>query len=283
MDRRLLTGLWAGGALILASGSAAAQENSLFPGFGMNDFVFVEDNWYLTLGLGVTVEPSYAGGSEYRGVPFPVINLAKGRELYDFQSVDDSSSLTFFDWNGFSGGPAWGFNLGRDEDAAAKLNGLSDVDPAFELGGFLQWFPVSWFRLRGELRYGMGGFSGWVGDVGADFIAAYGPWRFSLGPRLNLGSSGYMDAFYGVTPAQSQVAAYFDNPVPVYQPGSGIESWGITAQMTRDLGKGFTWGVYGTYLRVADVAADSPLTTNANQFEAGFSLSYAFNLGKAWW
>lgn len=284
MGGRTRIGLCAGSALVLAAACPAhAQENNLFPGFKAPDFIFVEDNWYLTLGIGVRVEPSYPGGNEYRGLPYPVISLSKGRELYDFQSVDDSSSIGLFDNGYFSAGLAWSLNWGREEDAASKLVGLGDVDPTVEVGGFLQWFPVSWFRMRGELRYGVGGFSGWVGDAGADFIAPYGPWRFALGPRVSFSGSGYMDAFYGISPTQSAVSSYFVNPLPVYQPGGGIESWGVTAQMTRDMGKGFMWGMYGTYSRLVGDAGNSPLTINENQFEAGMSLSYSFNLGKAWW
>lgn len=284
MRLRTFAGMGLGAMAMLGAHAAEAGDlNTLIPGFKAPEFVFAEDNWYLTLGLGVKVETSYPGGDQYRGVPFPVINLAKGKELYDFQSVDDSSSITLFDISGFSAGPAWSFNFGRDEDVASNLAGLGNVDPTFELGGFVQWFPVSWFRLRGEMRYGLGGFDGWVGDVGADFIAANGPWRFALGPRLAFGGNGYMEAFYGVTPFQSAVTGYFGNPIAPYQASGGIETWGVTAQVTRYMGNGFTLGAYGSYNRVVGDAADSPLTQSSNQFEAGMSLSYAFNLGKAWW
>lgn len=284
MGVRTFARLCLGAMALVGAGSAQAGDlPNLIPGFKAPEFVFAEDNWYLTLGLGVKAEAAYAGSDQYRGVPFPVINLAKGKELYDFQSVDDSSSITLFDVHGFSAGPAWSLNLGRDEDDAFELAGLGDVSPTFELGGFAQWFPVSWFRLRGELRYGMGGFSGFVGNAGADFIAANGPWRFALGPRIAFGGNGFMEAFYGVTPSQSAIAGYFGNPIASYNATSGIETWGVTAQMTRYMGDGFTWGMYGSYNRVVGDAADSPLTQNANQFEFGMSLSYAFNLGKSWW
>lgn len=284
MGVRTFAGMCLGALAIVGADVAKADDlSTLIPGFKAPEFVFDPNNWYLTLGLGVRFENSYPGGDQYRAVPFPVINLAKGKELYDFQSVDDSSSITFFDIHGFSAGPAWSLNLGRDEDVAGNLAGLGDVKPTFELGGFVQWFPVSWFRLRGEMLYGMGGFDGWVGNAGADFIAANGPWRFAIGPRVNFAGNGYMEAFYGVTPFQSTVATYFANPLPTYQASSGIETWGVTAQVTRYMGNGFTLGAYGSYNRVVGDAADSPLTQNANQFEAGMSLSYAFNLGKSWW
>ncbi|TCT02677.1 outer membrane protein [Aquabacter spiritensis] len=269
--------------MALASVPAVAADAFLIPGFKAPEFTYVEDNWYLTLGLGVRVQPSYPGGQQYLGVPFPVINLSKGRELYDFQSVDDSSSIALFDNGSISTGAAWSLNFGRDEDDSPHLTGLGDVDPTFELGGFVQWFPVNWFRFRGELRYGMGGFSGWVADLGADFIVPYEQWRFSLGPRLSFAGSGYMDTFYGVTASQAAVASFYGNALPIYRPSSGLDSWGLTAQMTRNFGDGFTWGMYATYANLVGSASDSPVTSNRNQFEAGMSLSYAFNLGKAWW
>lgn len=283
---RIFAGLCAGVALMVGAASARVEAQEVLdqiPGFRAPDFVFSEDSWYLNVGLGVMVQPKYSGSDQYTALPFPVINLAKGAELYDFNSVDDRSSITLFDFKGFSGGAAWGFNLGRDEDDSSDLAGLGDVSPSFEAGGFLQWFPVSWFRLRGEFLYGMGGFNGWVGSAGADFIAANGPWRFSLGPRVNFAGNEYMEAFFGITPTQSAVSRYFGNYIPSYQASSGIESWGATAQVTKYIGKGFTWGMYANYSRLAGDAADSPLTQSANQFEAGMSLSYAINLGKSWW
>lgn len=284
MGGRKLVSLCVGAAMCLGGGAAVAQEVlDQIPGFRAPEFVYDKNNWYLNVGVGVMVQPRFSGADQYTVLPFPVISLAKGGELYDFNSVDDRSSIALFDFSGFSGGAAWGVNLGRDEEDGNELAGLGNVNPSFEAGGFLQWFPVSWFRLRGEFLYGMGGFSGWVGSAGADFIAANGPWRFAVGPRVNFAGSGYMDAFFGITPTQSAVATYFGNALPAYQPSSGVESWGVTAQVTKYLGKGFTWGMYGTYGRLVGDAADSPLTQNANQFEAGMSISYAINLGKAWW
>ena len=57
----------------------------------------------------------------------------------------------------------------------------------------------------------------------------------------------------------------------------------MTAQVTKQLGNGFTAGMYGTYLNLLGGAADSPLTQNTNQFEAGVSLTYSFNVGKGFW
>lgn len=283
---RTLAGLCVGVALAVGGVSAPVQAQEVLdqiPGFRAPEFVFDENSWYLSVGVGVLVQPKFSGSDQYTGVPFPVFSLAKGGELYDFNSVDDSSSITLLDFNGFSGGAAWGFNLGRNEDSGEQLAGLGEVSPSFEAGGFLQWFPVSWFRLRGEFLYGMGGFNGWVGNAGADFIAANGPWRFALGPRVNFAGSDYMETFFGITPTQSAIAGFFGNPLPAYQPNSGVESWGVTAQVTKYLGKGFTWGMYGNYSRLVGDAADSPLTQSANQFEAGMSISYAINLGKSWW
>ncbi len=58
---------------------------------------------------------------------------------------------------------------------------------------------------------------------------------------------------------------------------------GATAQLTKNFGNGFEAGVYGSYYRLVGDASDSPLTPVSNQFIAGVSLSYTFNMGKSWW
>ncbi len=94
-----------------------------------------------------------------------------------------TTSIAFFDTGRFRhrcGGQA---GLGRDQDDNAKLRGLGDVGTSVELGGFAEWYAFDWLRLRGELRYGFGGYEGLMGDLAADFIIPYQSWRFAVGPR----------------------------------------------------------------------------------------------------
>lgn len=242
-----------------------------------------QEDWYLTIGGSIRAVPEYPGSDDYTASPKLIFNISKASSLNAFRSVDDNPSIAFFDTGRFRIGAVGKLDLGRDQDDNAKLRGLGDVGTSVELGGFAEWYAFDWLRLRGELRYGFGGYEGLMGDLAADFIIPYQSWRFAVGPRLSFASSGYMQAYYGVTPLQAVSARFVGNPLPVYSAGGGLDAWGATAQLTKNFGNGFEAGVYGSYYRLVGDASDSPLTQSSNQFIAGVSLSYTFNMGKSWW
>ncbi|GGF83450.1 hypothetical protein GCM10007301_49400 [Azorhizobium oxalatiphilum] len=241
------------------------------------------EDWYLTIGASAKVVPDYPGSDDYGFAPGFIFRISKASGLNVFRSVDDNPSIALFDTGRFRIGAVGRLDWGRDEDDSDRLRGLGDVDMSVELGGFAEWYAMDWLRLRGELRYGFGGFSGLMGDLAADVIVPYESWRFAVGPRLKFASSGYMQEYFGVTPWQSFSATYLLNPLPIYNAGGGVQSWGATAQLTKNFGNGYEAGVFASYNRLVGDAADSPLTDSANQFTAGMSLSYTFNMGKAWW
>lgn len=242
-----------------------------------------QEDWYLTIGGAARAVPEYPGSSDYTFSPKLILGLSKASSLNSFRSVDDNPSIALYDTGRFRIGAVGKLDWGRDEDDSSRLNGLGNVDTSFEAGAFTEWYPMDWLRLRGELRYGMGGFSGLMGDLAADVIIPYQSWRLAVGPRLSFAGSGYMEAYYGVTPMQSLSSRLVGASLPVYQAGGGIDSYGATAQLTKNFGNGYEAGVFGTYTRLVGDAADSPITQDANQFIAGVSLSYTFNIGKSWW
>ncbi|MEP9366902.1 MipA/OmpV family protein [Xanthobacter sp. VNH20] len=277
-----LVTLCATGLSFAAPGSAAAADvapvTTIFDAASQP-----KEDWYVTIGGSGNIVPQYPGSETYELRPGFIFSLEKASELNTFHSIDDNPSIAFLDTGRFRIGAVGRIDWGRDEDNSDRLTGLGNLDPSLEVGGYSEWYPVDWLRLRGELRYGFGGYEGWVGDLGADVIIPYESWRFAIGPRLAFGSSAYQNAYFGVTPFQSLSANFLGNPTPVYQASSGLYSWGATAQLTKNFGKGFTAGVFGTYGRLVGDAADSPLTQSSNQFMAGVSLAYTFNIGKTWW
>ncbi|MEP9351147.1 MipA/OmpV family protein [Xanthobacter sp. KR7-225] len=243
----------------------------------------VNEDWYMTVGVSGAAEPSYPGADNYAFRPGLIFSIRKASQLNVFRSIDDNPSLAVFDTGNFRVGAVGRIDWGRDASDSSRLLGLGDVDPALEAGGFAEWYVTDWLRTRAELRYGVGGFEGIRGLLGADVILPYGQWRFAVGPRLTYGGSGYMETYFGVSAAQSAVATALGNPLPVYTPGSGFDLVGATAQLTYNFRNGFETGVFASYGRLLGDAASSPLTSDANQFMAGLSVSYTFNIGKSWW
>lgn len=241
------------------------------------------EDWYLTIGASGQVEPTYPGADGYSIRPGLIFSIRKASQLNVFRSVDDNPSFAIYDTGVFRFGAVGRLDWGRNADDDWRLTGTGDIDIAVEGGAFAEWYPVDWLRTRAELRYGVGGFEGVRGLLGADVIIPYGQWRFAVGPRLTYGGSGYMESYFGVTAQQSLTANLLGNPLPVYNASAGFDLVGATAQLTYNFHNGFEAGVFGTYGKLLGSAASSPLTTDSNQFMAGVSLSYTFNIGKAWW
>ena len=241
------------------------------------------EDWYLTIGGSVSADPSYPGADNYSFRPGLIFSIRKASLLNVFRSVDDNPSFALFDTGNFRIGAVGRIDWGRDSDDSYRLTGLGNIDASLEAGAFAEWYITDWLRTRAELRYGVGGFDGIRGLLGADVILPYGQWRFAVGPRLTYGGAGYMSAYFGVTPLQSALATALNNPLPVYNASAGFDMVGAVAQLTYNFRNGFETGVFGGYGRLIGDAGSSPLTSDANQFTAGVSLSYTFNIGKAWW
>lgn len=267
-------------ASLCAAGSALAGDLA----YGTNSAPKpVTEDWYLTLGASGQLEPDYPGSDGYTVRPSLIFSISKASDLNTFRSVDDNPSIALLNAGPFSMGAVGRLDWGRDESDSDRLRGLGDIGVAVEAGGFAQWYALPWLRLRTELRYGVGGFSGLRGDLAADAIYTMDRWRFAVGPRLSYAGSGYMNTYYGVTPQQAAMAGLLGNPTPVYNAGGGFNLVGANAQLTYNFRNGFEAGLYGGYGYLLGDAGSSPLTSDRNQFLTGVSLSYTFNIGKAWW
>jgi outer membrane scaffolding protein for murein synthesis (MipA/OmpV family) len=205
--------------------------------------------------------------------PFVDLSRAKPGEDFAFEAPDQSFGFDLVDDKKFDFGPTASIIRKRKPEAVG--GNLPKVGLTVEAGAFAQAWLTPALRVRAEARKGLGGHGGWVGDVGADYVARQGDdWLFSIGPRVSLGDSKYSRAYFGVAPAD--VAA---SGLPAYDPKGGVQSVGVTAGYMRQLTR--NWGVaaFARYDRLVGDAADSPVTRafgSRNQPAFGIALSYTF-------
>jgi outer membrane protein len=231
----------------------------------------------VTIGAGAQAYPKFPGADDLGVYPLPIVGIRRaGRpvpleapdEGWGFGLLGDDSPIDF--------GPAVNLQRRRSEEDVGAAVG--NVGRTIEVGGFVQTFLGENFRLRGEVRQGLGGHEGLVGDLGADFfVRGSGDTVFSIGPRLRWGDNDYMDAYYGVP-----VAIAAGTGLSAFDPGSGIHSVGGTAGMRLDVGGGVAVHSYVRYDRLMNDAADSPIVTqlgSRDQFGAGLGLSFSFRVG----
>jgi outer membrane scaffolding protein for murein synthesis (MipA/OmpV family) len=236
-----------------------------------------ESGWTVTIGAGAQALPQYPGADSYGINPLPIFGLRRGGTPMPFQAPDDAFGFGFLGRDSvINFGPAIRFRNKRQEsDVGAPVG---DVGFTVEAGGFVSLTPVRNFRLRAELRQGIGGHRGLVGSLGADFVLRDADtYIFSIGPRARWGDRDFQRAYFGVTPAVAGATG-----LAVFAPDSGLYAVGAEAGLTYKLGRNWGLQTYVGYDRMIRDAADSPIVRNfgsRDQFSGGGGLFIEFNVG----
>ncbi|MEF2073626.1 MipA/OmpV family protein [Consotaella aegiceratis] len=227
----------------------------------------------LELGLGAKLSPAYVGSDEYEFSPWPVISL---EYLYIPGVVEiggpDSHS------GGLSFGPSFAYQGERDSSDNRDLRGLADVDPTYE-AGMKVGYEWSHAEVFGAVRYAFGGADGFVGDLGANAIVwPTNDFQLKAGPRASFASADYMEAYFGVSPAESAAGG---GRLDAYDPDGGFKSVGVGVETRYEFRPDWFLNSEASYERLVGDAADSPLVDvgSADQFSVGLSLSRRFTIG----
>jgi outer membrane protein len=178
---------------------------------------------------------------------------------------------------GFHIGPAFKYVAARNAADFAELRGLGDVNAAFEIGGFLDYFPVEWLRGRVEVLQGFGGHHGVVANFSSDLIVPVAPqWTLSGGPRLTVQSAAATAPYFGINLAQAMASG-----LPQFNARGGVHSAGAGAQLRYQYNPQWEVHTYVEYQRLLGDAAASPLVQqrgSPNQVTVGVGASYSFNV-----
>jgi len=229
----------------------------------------------VTLTANGQVGPRFPGSDEYTVVGFPSFSFRRVGEPRRFSTPDDGFSLPLYDTPQFRAGLAGRYRGGRYDGSDHELEGLKDVHWAVEPGLFVEYWPFEFLRARAELRYGIGGYHGIVGDVGLDFVQRYGAITLSAGPRLALGGGEFTRTYFGVKPYE----AALNGVVTPYRPSGGVTSVGVATAISYDWSPQWSSTASVSYARLVSDAADSPIVKSfgsENQLKFGLSLSYSF-------
>lgn len=224
--------------------------------------------------IGPQVTPSWPGAEEHRLSPFFDLDVARGDDMFEFDAADESFSVPVFRSGGFAIGPAANLQGARRRKNAGAA--IDEVGTTVELGGFAQAWLAPSLRFHGEVRQGVNGHKGLIGNTGLDYVARDGDkWLFAIGPRVTLSDARYRRAYFEVTPAASARTG-----LPVFAAnGSAVHALGATATADYQFSRRWGLGGYARYDRLTGDAADSPITRtlgSRDQFSGGLALSYTF-------
>jgi outer membrane scaffolding protein for murein synthesis (MipA/OmpV family) len=244
-----------------------------------------KEDWQFTFGIGTLYMPAFTGSKDYQLMAFPNLKVEYKDRL--FVSLFEGVGYNIIKTPSWRAGPIAKFDFGRQEDdsnpfrlAGKKSNalrGLGDIDPTAELGGFVEYSydPIS-FKV--EVRQGVGGHKGLIGEVGLDYtdmVDVFGPpIFFGVGPRATFADSHYNNAYFGITQAQS-----IKSGLARYSASSGLVSYGVGGFAMMQVSDGIALNLFAGYDRLGDQADKSPLIKergSVNQFTLGIGVSYQF-------
>lgn len=254
--------------LLLAAGSASATDLTPPPKTDAN-------GWIITVSAAGIVAPSFPGASQMRPYPFPSVSFRRVGEAELFSTPDEGFGLPIYDDGMFRAGPVANFVFPRY--ARDGLYGLRKIDLTHEIGGYAEVYPVDHLRFRVELRQAVDGHRGFVAALYADAYDRLGPFRISMGPRLNFGDNRYANAYFSVTPAE----AFLNGRLTPYAATGGFTSAGGMATIRYDFNDMTSATVFGGAQRLLGSVGDSPipqLIGSRDQWTAGLAIARSFTV-----
>lgn len=225
----------------------------------------------LEVGAGAQVRPAYEGAKDYQFDPTGFATLHY-LWLPGFGEVESGRKA-----DGFFVGPSFRYISKRDSNDHSQLTGLYDIGASYEIG-LKAGYSFQWLRPWAAIRYGFGGYSGFYGETGLNFV--FNPTaltEFTIGPRASFASSDYMQTYFGVTP----VEALRSKKMWAYDPSGGFR--GVGFDMTARYQFTPEWAVVGEliYEKLIGDAADSPLVQvggESHQIIGKLGLTYKFGM-----
>ena len=245
-----------------------------------------KEGWNFTLGAGALYKPAFVGSKDYQVMAFPDIKVEYGDVF--FASPFEGVGYNIIRTDEWRAGAIAKFDFGRTEDddspfriagdKTKALKGLGDVDATAELGGFVE-YSLGSFSAMIELRQGVGGHEGLVGEVGLNYMGFIErsegkPIMYSFGPRASFADANYNKVFFGINQTQST-----NSGLARYDADAGLVSYGIGGFAMMPISDSVSLGVFGGYDRLASEVADSPLIKergDENQFMGGLRVTYEF-------
>ncbi|WP_185983196.1 MipA/OmpV family protein [Aureimonas mangrovi] len=225
-------------------------------------------NWTLIIGAGATYEPEYEGGEDFEVSPVPVFLFTYS----DWLEVDPTGvALRVFAHEGFSVSGLVGYETGRDEDDADRLEGLGDIDFTATVGGRLA-YERGPFELYAAAEQTIDGSESLIGTAGLSLTAPVSE-RLILGANVEavVADDNHMEAYFGVDAIQSAASG-----LPEYTAEAGLKRVDLSASATYFVTeKWLLRGEAGVGFLTGD-AADSPIVEEELQPAASLFVGYRF-------
>jgi outer membrane protein len=216
------------------------------------------------VGLGIGVYPDYMGSNDYVVGVAPFVRLPFWGERY-VSLIANELRVNILDDAHWRLGPSLVYRFGRKDVEDDVVKKVHEVDASLDVGAFAGY---DWYEKREPLkRIGVSGFfqadttnsyGGWT--AGAQLYGSYPvfkPLTLMAGLGTTYGSGSYMDAYFGVTPADS-----LSSGLKPYEAGAGFRDargW-VTAMF--HFNPQWHLGMGVMYSGLFDEAGNSPIVSD---------------------
>lgn len=224
--------------------------------------------WNVTLGIGLAAEPDYPGARRYRPSPLPMVSIT----YRDFLFLGPGGiGINAINWHGLRAGPVLGFGFGRRQSDDPHLNGLGNIQPSVNAGGFAA-YRFGPFELNGTVRQAVThtGY-GLTGSASFNYMRPLIPKKLALalGPEIDLANGEYEQTWFGVSPAQSARSG-----LPAYTASGGVKDVGLHAILTYRYSEHILFRAFGDVRQFSGSAANSPIVQSKVQAIIGVGGAY---------
>ena len=227
-------------------------------------------DWNATLGLGIGTEPKYLGAKDYRVSPIPLVSVEYRDVLF---LGPQGLGVNALRWGGLRAGAAIGFGYGRPESRDPHLNGLGDIQPSLEGGGFIS-YKAGRLKFVASVRQAMTHTeNGLTGRLNVEYMQPLirKSLVLAIGPELDLVDGQYARTWFGVTPGQSAGSG-----LPVYTPHGGVRDVGLNASLTYHYTEHVFLRPFIDLRQLVGEVSDSPIVQRKAQTLIGLGAAYHF-------
>jgi len=232
-------------------------------------------------GVGIGAYPDYLGSSDYNvgAAPFGRLSLGGARFV---RLMVNEIRLNLLDHPNWQLGPVGLWRFGREDVDNPVVDRVHHIDDSFSVGLFGSYVsrdPREVRRTAGVGTWALGDVSdvdnGWTAGLNAYATQPVAKMlTLAGGAAFTYGSGNYMNAYFGVTPAD-----FLASGLPVYVPGSGVRDMRGWAVAMLHLSRQWHLGAGAMYMRLMGDAADSPLVSDEgskDQWVYGAGALYAW-------
>lgn len=254
-------------APLMAAGVARAEDSD-------------RDGLSLSLGAAGVYRPEFKGSKDYELKPLPFVGLRYGRGDYYVALEGGALRANVLPGGFLEFGPIISYERGRKDDIKnLAVRGLGEIDAAinggvfarkrFEVGGGDLTIGAQVLTDTGKVHKGM------LATAGLDYDRQLNDrWSVGLSLSTTWADRKYMQTYYGVSRAGGLASG-----LSPYAADAGIENVEAGASVRYRINDRWSALAHGSYGRLVDSAADSPIVAregSANQGQLVIGLIYSF-------